>query len=85
MALLFRLLLISLLIYLVVKLVRDTIYGSDKGDRDLKSDGSSRKVSRDTGEYVDYEEVKDDEGRKTNGFLQGSLLTTHISLLISHL
>ena len=56
-----RLILIAILVYLVVKLVRDVAGGSQSSNS--SSGGNDRKVSRDVGEYVDYEEVKDDDNR----------------------
>ena len=57
MAILFRVLLISLLIYLVVKLVREYLAGPKEEDQNIKSKDKARKVSKDVGEYVDFEEV----------------------------
>lgn len=65
MAILFRVLLISLVVYLVVKLVRDSLSPPGKQDNTVKPDDRSRKVSKDVGEYVDFEETDKDKGRTT--------------------
>jgi len=52
-----RILLFSVLFYLIIKLIRDFMSGpSDKSK--VKADSSKRSVSKDVGEYVDYEEIK---------------------------
>ena len=57
-----RLILIALLVYLVARLVRQmTVAPDSDGNR---KDSNERRVSRDVGDYVDYEEVDDEEGRK---------------------
>lgn len=59
MVLLLRVFLIGLAVYLIVRSF--FLYGKETGGRekDNKSTGVSKKVSKDTGEYVDYEEIKD--------------------------
>ncbi|MDZ7739110.1 MAG: hypothetical protein U5K32_08625 [Bacteroidales bacterium] len=61
----FRLLLIGLLIYLVVSAVSRFLTGGGKKDRtdddaDVSGGGDKKGVPRDMGEYVDYEELDDD-------------------------
>lgn len=63
MAILFRVLLISLVVYLVVKLVRDSMSPPKEEDKTVRSNDKARKVSRDVGEYVEYEEVKEGNGQ----------------------
>ncbi len=61
----FRLLLIGLLIYLVVSAVGRFLTGGKKRDggegaADVRG-GDKKGVPRDMGEYVDYEELDDDD------------------------
>lgn len=55
---LFRFLLFAVIFYLLVKLVREIMRGGKKEEK-VKSSTEKRTVSKDVGEYVDYEEVKD--------------------------
>jgi hypothetical protein len=71
MAVLFRVFLIALIIYLVVRMIRQFMEGPSKQDTNVKSPGRERKVSRDVGEYVDFEEV-DGEGRRAKGEEKGA-------------
>ncbi|OFY64366.1 MAG: hypothetical protein A2V64_06980 [Bacteroidetes bacterium RBG_13_43_22] len=59
MILLLRIVLISLIIYLLVRSFARFFQGEDERSevRDDKKPSEIKKVSRDTGEYVDYEEV----------------------------
>ncbi len=61
MAILFRVLLISLVVYLVVKLVRDSMTPPKEEDKTVRSKDKSRKVSKDVGEYVEFEELEGKE------------------------
>ena len=63
MAILFRFLLFAILIYLVVRMIREFMAGP-KDDDNLKKGSEGRKVRKDAGEYVDYEEVKR-KGKRT--------------------
>lgn len=54
-----RIILFGLLIYLIIRMIRQFFDGGDKNDKNINSQGGGRKVSDDTGEYVDYEEIKD--------------------------
>ena len=56
-----RILLIAILIYLVVRLVNQFLSGPKQDDKSNVNNKKSRdkKVSRDVGEYVDYEELDD--------------------------
>jgi len=78
MAILFRVLLISLLIYLVVKLVRESLSGPGEEDKNVKSTDKSRKVSKDVGEYVDFEEV-DGKGQRAKDEGRTSERTSRVS------
>ncbi len=62
MAILFRFFLIALLIFLIVRMVRE-FFSGPKDDGNVKPSSAGRKVSKKAGEYVDYEEVKDKKGR----------------------
>ncbi len=53
-----RFLLFAVVFYLLIKLVRDIMRGGKKEEK-VKSSTDKRTVSKDVGEYVDYEEVKD--------------------------
>lgn len=59
-----RFVLFFVLSYLVIKLIRDFISGGKKKEEKLKDSDNSRKVSKDVGEYVDYEEVGKKDRRK---------------------
>lgn len=59
---LFRIILFGILIILIIRMFNRFTSGSAPKDRSgVKNDGKSksRKVSKDVGEYVDYEEVDD--------------------------
>jgi hypothetical protein len=58
MVLLLRVFLIGLIVYLIVRSF--FIYGKEDNDQDQdrKNSKKGKKISKDTGEYVDYEEVK---------------------------
>jgi flagellar biosynthesis/type III secretory pathway M-ring protein FliF/YscJ len=79
MALLFRVLLIALLIYLVVKLVRETMAGPEEEDQKVRSSDKARKVSKDVGEYVDFEEINEGERRKAKDERRTSEKTDRVS------
>lgn len=64
MAILFRVLLISLLIYLVVRMVREWMAGPPDKEEKVKTSAKSRTVSKDVGEYVDFEEIKKEKGER---------------------
>jgi hypothetical protein len=53
-----RILLFVLIFYLVIRLFRQ-LFGSDKdnNDQNFTDSGEGKKVSKDIGEYVDYEDV----------------------------
>lgn len=55
-----RLILIAILAYLVIRLFR-RLFKSDnnRDDDNVSKPGGGKKVSGDTGEYVDYEEIKE--------------------------
>ena len=61
MTLLIRFILISIIIYLIIKpfvrFFQDTDSSEQKGKAGTKDDPKSKGVSKDVGEYVDYEEV----------------------------
>lgn len=62
----FRLLLLGLLIYLVVSAVGRFLTGGGRKDRaddgtDVRGKADKKGFPRDMGEYVDYEELDDDE------------------------
>jgi hypothetical protein len=66
MALLFRIFLIGLLVYLVLRTISS--FGARTGNSDTRerdnrtnAQGKKRGVSKDVGEYVDYEEVNSDD------------------------
>lgn len=65
MAILFRLFFISLLVYLVWKLIRDFMSGPKEEEKKVKTSVKDRKVSKEAGEYVEFEEVKKDKGQTT--------------------
>lgn len=67
MTILFRVLLFALLIYLIIRMIREFLTGPKEEDTNVKSSAKERKVSRDVGEYVDFEEVKEGKGQRTNG------------------
>ena len=54
-----RIILFGLLIYLIIRMIRQFFDGGDNNDKNISNSGGGRKVSDDTGEYVDYEEIKD--------------------------
>jgi hypothetical protein len=62
---LFRVILFAIVIFLIVRLFTGS--GSNKGpfsgksDLEKQSDKNSKKVSKEIGEYVDYEDVKKDK------------------------
>ncbi|MFN2379489.1 MAG: hypothetical protein ABR519_04675 [Bacteroidales bacterium] len=53
-----RIILIAVLIYLVVRLIRQFFNGGGGDGPTINNRSEGKKVSDDTGEYVDYEEVK---------------------------
>lgn len=60
-----RLIFIVLLVYLVVRFVKQFLNGGNqggstgnKGGPTVNNSAGGKKISDDTGEYVDYEEVK---------------------------
>lgn len=55
----FRIFLFALLVYLLVRMVRQFFDGGKDDDNDIRNSGGGKKVSDDTGEYVDYEEIKE--------------------------
>ncbi len=59
MAVLFRIFLISLLIYLVIRSFRTDTRGEGKVTITRNKDKSKEGISKDIGEFVDYEEIKD--------------------------
>jgi len=55
-----RLILFAILAYLIIRLIRQFFdSGNDSDDNNINKPGGGKKVSGDTGEYVDYEEIKD--------------------------
>lgn len=55
-----RIILFVILAYLVIRMVRQFFNGgNDNDDTNINKPGGGKKVSRDTGEFVDYEEIKD--------------------------
>jgi len=58
MVLLLRVFLIGLVVYLLVRSF--FVYGREENDTGKKNNSSktSKKISKDTGEFIDYEEVK---------------------------
>ena len=58
MILLLRVFLIGLIVYLFVRSF--FLYGKEENDheQDRKNSKKGKKISKDTGDYVDYEEVK---------------------------
>ena len=54
-----RFIFIAILIYLVVRVIRQFFDGGSKGGPTIKNSSGDKKISDETGEYVDYEEVKD--------------------------
>ncbi len=67
MTILIRVLLFALLIYLIIKMIREFLAGPKEEDTNVKSSAKERKVSRDVGEYVDFEEVKEGKGQRAKG------------------
>ncbi len=57
MVLLLRVFLIGLIIYLLVRSF--FLYGKDENDQDRNNSKGGKKISKDTGDFVDYEEIKD--------------------------
>jgi len=59
MVLLLRVFLIGLIVYLIVRSFFK--YGKEDNDQaqDTVNSNRDKKISKDTGEYVDYEEIKD--------------------------
>lgn len=53
-----RIILIGVLIFLVVRIIRQFFNGGSGGGPTVDNSSGGKKVSDDTGEYVDYEEVK---------------------------
>jgi hypothetical protein len=53
-----RIILIGILIFLVVRVIRKFFDGGSGGGPTIDKSSGGKKVSDDTGEYVDYEEVK---------------------------
>ncbi len=59
MVLLLRVFLIGLIVYLLVRpliVYRRGVNEQDRADHDA---GKGKKISKDTGEYIEYEEIKD--------------------------
>lgn len=55
-----RLILFAILAYLIIRLIRRFFDGgNDSDDNNVSTPGGGKKVSGETGEYVDYEEIKD--------------------------
>ena len=54
-----RIILIIVLVYLVTRIVRQFIDGNKNDDDNIDRGRGGKRVSKDTGEYVDYEEVED--------------------------
>ncbi|MBS1231745.1 MAG: hypothetical protein H6R35_583 [Bacteroidetes bacterium] len=61
MTLLIRFVLIGIIIFLIIRsfvtYFQDAVSSGQKGKGDTKDDPKSKGVSKDVGEYVDYEEV----------------------------
>ena len=59
MVLLLRVFLIGLIVYLIVRSF--FLYGREENEQDRYKDSakSDKKISKDTGEFIDYEEIKD--------------------------
>jgi hypothetical protein len=62
---LIRVILIALIIYLLgrqfARFLEDQSSSSRKSDNEDKGAGKNRGVSKEVGEYVDYEEIKDEK------------------------
>ena len=55
-----RIFLVGLIIYLIIRLFMPSKSSNASRDKqDIKNKNGSKKVSKDTGDYVDYEEVDD--------------------------
>jgi hypothetical protein len=55
-----RLILFAVLAFLLVRLFRQLFNNGDNSDdNNINKPSGGKKVSEDTGEYVDYEEIKD--------------------------
>jgi hypothetical protein len=61
MAVLFRFLLFAVLIYLIVRMIRKFFSAPKEDDKNVKTSSNGRKVSKDVGDYVDYEEIEGKE------------------------
>ncbi len=57
MTLLLRVFLIGLIIYLLVRSF--FLYGKDENDYERKNTKAGKRISKDTGDFIDYEEIKD--------------------------
>lgn len=66
MVVLFRLLLFAGLIYLIVRMVRQFFAAPEQDNKNVKTSTKGRKVSKDVGDYVDYEELEGDEPKSKN-------------------
>jgi hypothetical protein len=53
-----RIILIGVLIFLVVRMIKQFFNGGGGGGPTINKSSEGKKVSDDTGEYIDYEEVK---------------------------
>ncbi|GEM_PF-1450116 len=67
MVVLFRFLLFAFLIYLIVRMIRGFMSGPRQEDTNMKAGGKERRVSRDVGEYVDFEEVNEAKEQREKG------------------
>ena len=61
MAVLFRLFLFAILIYLIVRMIREFLSSPKQDDSKMSSSPRERKVSKDVGEYVEFEEINGKE------------------------
>ena len=61
----FRLILFAILFYLVVRLIKQFMSPSvNKKEEKIKGSNSTRKVSKDVGDYVDFEEINERKNKK---------------------
>lgn len=61
MVILLRIVLIAILIYLLVRSFRNFFVGEEENKKKNERNNSpaKKKISKDTGEFIDYEEIKD--------------------------
>ena len=54
-----RIILFVVIVYLVIRIFRQFTRGDNNNDQNLTNSDGGKKVSKDVGEYVDYEDLKD--------------------------